>query len=94
MALISKRFSTAKKTVGPGSRTAAARSVTTMDPGTRPAAAPATATRRPSGSDGAAVFKVSLHRRLPRLKMMVDRAMSKSDETRKRSGRGKVSVKA
>lgn len=96
MALISKRFSTAKKIVGPSRRPAAAVDIAvSVRQGTRPAAAPAAAAgfQTEPSSTAAAVFKASIDGRR-RLKMMVDKAMSDSDENRKRSKAGKVIVKA
>ncbi|MFL9921788.1 hypothetical protein PQR75_42000 [Paraburkholderia fungorum] len=97
MALISKRFSTAKKIVGPSRRPAVAVDIAvSVRQGTRPAPAPTAAAgfQAEPSSTAAAVFKASIDGRRRRLKMMVDKAMSDSDENRKRSQAGKVIVKA
>jgi len=94
MALISKRFSTAKKTVGPGNRARGARGETAPGLGSVPVVAPETTPSRASKSGAAAVFERAINARRYRLRTMVDRAMIDSDENKDRSRPRKVTVKA
>ncbi|MGP8431877.1 hypothetical protein ACT2FY_00655 [Paraburkholderia fungorum] len=93
MALISKRFNTAKKTVGPGNRARGARGETALSLGSVSVVAPET-TNRAVKSGAAAVFETAINARLTRLRTMVDRAMIDSDENKRRSRPRKVTVKA
>jgi hypothetical protein len=99
MALTSKRFAMAKKTVAP--RRGPARSVgidvlvhdsekkSSDVPGFR-----TTILREPRAMSAAAIFELSITGRGDRLRAKVDKAISDSDVNRKRTGSGKVIVKA